>query len=287
MALQLLEDIDCSNISVRARSYNPPTGPYKGYTILNDGKTLKYSLGERRVKIRENKRDANKKSEITIQVHFDDDRGFEQIKKFEEIRLAACKYSFEKFRDDLNMPEAIDSAEDMFKMGIIKPTYYRKRGVKKEPGDKTEVVYFKTFDDSFGYPTTYKKYETVGNGGYRLKDLNPRTLIGKSFNAIVQCTGGRFTSHANTRITPNVNRLIILSEADGAGDPEDDPTFAALCKDRKVVASEPASEEKAKTADAAEAADAAEVADGVVETEEEDDADDEYMDLSQFVNVDA
>lgn len=275
MALQLLEDLDCKNITVRVRSYNPPTVPYKGYTILDDGKNLRYSLGERRVRIRENKKDNGKKPEITIQVHFDDDRGFEQVKKLEELRLAACRYAFEHFKDDLNMPDAIETAEDMFKMGIIKPTYYRKRGFKKEPGDKTEVAFFKTFDQSFGSPTTYKRYETVGDGGYRLRDLNPKSLIGKSFNAIVQCSGGRFTSHANTRIAPTVNRLIILSDADAAGDPEDDPTFAVLCKDRKAItAPEPEDEPKEE----------------VKETEEldevkEDDADDEFMDLSQFVDA--
>lgn len=284
MALPLLEDIDTTKITLRMQNCNHAAGNYKGYTILYNGSNLRYSLGEvpTKISIREHEQ---RGSEITVQVRFEGERGRVLIDKMEGIRMAACRYAFDNFREELDMPDAIASAEDMFKMNIILPVFYRKKGAKRDPNDHSEVLYLKTFDNKFGNPTKYQMYETTGDSGYKLKNVNPKDLDGQQCEAIIQCSGGRFTSHAKTRINPIANRIIFTDTTGGLGDPEDDPAFAALVKDRQRVEQNPPTTEDVmspKLIASAETPDGPASADSPVGPGGPDSPDDDYMDLSNF-----
>lgn len=290
MALPLLEDIDTTKITLRMKNCSHSSGNYKGYTILYNGGDLRYTLGEvpTKIALRDKEDSRFGKQEISVQIRFEGERGQQQIEKMEAIRFAACKYAFENFRDELDMPDAISSPEDMFKMNVILPVFYRKKGAKRDPNDKTEVMYLKTFDNAFGNPTKYQMYETAGDSGYKLKNVNPKDLDGQQCVAIVQCSGGRFTSHAKTRINPIANRIIFTDTSGGLGEPEDDPTFAALVKNRQQVVKAPSnpadvmSPKHIASAETPDDPDEPKSLDRLDATPSDDSPDDDYMDLSNF-----
>lgn len=239
MSIPLLEDLDVSMMTLAKKVHQTPV-VYTSYALQIAGRPFRFSLGERRIKVIKNKnQNQNGKESISIMVFFDDERGYKQIEKFEEIRLQACRFAFEHFRNELNMK--MDSAEDAFKQEKLAPMYYRKKDEIRIPGDRNEIVFFSTFGPESLYPTKYQEYVVKDNGEFFIKNRNVEDLVGREFMAIVQCSSGRFTSHQSHRIASIANTVLITESAEPSI--MEDPAFLALNKDR-VQASVPSEESK-------------------------------------------